>query len=72
MPITTFVGQLPITINGLGTREAAMISLFGLLGISATKIFSMSLINLVINGIFPAIIGMLLILQSKKNHGGKD
>ncbi len=72
MPITTFIGQIPITINGLGTREAAMISLFGLLGISATKIFSMSLINLVINGIFPAIIGMLLILRDKKNYGGKD
>lgn len=72
MPITTFVGQIPITINGLGTREAMMISLFSLLGISATKIFSMSLINLVINGIFPAIIGMLLILQNKKSHGGRD
>ncbi|MBI4116675.1 flippase-like domain-containing protein [Candidatus Pacearchaeota archaeon] len=68
MPITTFIGQIPITINGLGTREAAMISLFGLLGISATKIFSMSLINLVINGIFPAIIGMLLILKNKEKN----
>ena len=66
MPLTTFIGQIPITINGLGTREAAMISFFGLLGISATKIFSMSLINLVINGILPAGIGMLLILRDKK------
>lgn len=72
MPIVTFIGQIPITINGLGTREAAMISLFGFIGISATKIFSMSLINLVINGIFPAIIGMLLILYNKESHGGKD
>ena len=69
MPITTFVGQIPITINGLGTREAVMISLFGFLGINATKIFSMSLINLVINGILPASIGMLLILRDKKNYG---
>ena len=66
MPLTTFIGQIPITINGLGTREAAMISLFGLLGIPGTKIFSMSLINLVINGILPSIIGMLLILRDKK------
>ena len=69
MPITTFVGQIPITINGLGTREAVMISLFGLLGIGATKIFSVSLINLVINGILPASIGMLLMLYDKKNYG---
>ena len=67
MPLTTFIGQIPITINGLGTREAAMISLFGLLGIPGTKIFSMSLINLVINGILPSIIGMLLILRDKKS-----
>ena len=72
MPAVTLIGQIPITISGLGTREAAMISLFGLLGISATKIFSMSLINLVINGIFPAIIGMLLILENKKNYGRKS
>ena len=69
MPIATFVGQIPITINGLGTREAVMISLFGLLGINTTKIFSMSLINLVINGILPASIGMLLILHNKKDYG---
>ena len=67
MPLTTFVGQIPITINGLGTREAAMISLFGLIGIPGTKIFSMSLINLVINGILPSIIGMILILREKKS-----
>ena len=65
MPITTFIGQIPITINGLGTREAAMISLFGFLGVPATKIFSMSLINLFMNGIFPSAIGMFLILRSR-------
>lgn len=66
MPVATFIGQIPITINGLGTREAAMISLFGVIGVSATKIFSMSLINLVINGIFPAVIGIFLIISNKK------
>lgn len=65
MPIATFVGQIPITVNGLGTREAVMISLFGILEVEATKVFSMSLINLVINGIFPAIIGMVLALKYK-------
>src|SRR3989344_7738772 len=63
MPIATFVVQIPITINELGTREAALISLFGILEIQATKVFSMSLINLVINGIFPALIGMFLALK---------
>jgi len=65
MPIATFVGQIPITINGLGTREAVLISLFGILGVDGAKIFSMSLINLMINGIFPASIGMLLAIKNR-------
>lgn len=64
LPIATLVGQIPITISGLGTREATMISLFGLLGIGATKIFSMSMISLFM-GIIPAIIGSFLIWKNK-------
>tara|TARA_Y100000310_G_scaffold251425_1_gene257901 strand:- start:3185 stop:4114 length:930 start_codon:yes stop_codon:yes gene_type:complete len=64
LPITTLVAQIPITISGLGTREATMISLFGLLGVGATKVFSMALISL-FGGIIPAIIGSFLILKSK-------
>jgi len=68
MPIATFIAQIPITINGLGTKEAAMISLFGLLGVSATKIFSMSVIGIFLNGIFPALIGLIVIFTSKQNR----
>lgn len=65
LPIATLVGQIPITISGLGTREATMIGLFGLLGIGAAKIFSMSIISLFIGGIIPAIIGSLLIIKKR-------
>lgn len=67
-PIATFVGQLPITISGLGTREATLISLFGLIGVGATKVFSMSIISLLISGIIPSIIGIFLILKNKRNR----
>lgn len=66
LPITTLIGQLPITINGLGTREAVMIVLFGLLGIGATKVFSMSIIILFISGVLPTIIGIFLILKNRR------
>lgn len=66
LPIATLVGQIPVTINGLGTREAASIALFGLFGIGAEKIFSMSLISLFISGVIPAIIGGLLTLKNIK------
>ena len=64
LPIATLVGQIPITISGLGTREATMISLFSLFGVGATKIFSMSMLSLVM-GIIPAIIGSFLIWKNK-------
>lgn len=63
-PIATLISQIPITISGLGTREAAMISLFGLFGIGAVKVFSMSVIGLVL-GIIPMIIGGILVFRYK-------
>lgn len=66
LPIGTLVSIIPITINGLGTREAALISLFALFGVSAEKVFSMSILNIVISGIFPAIIAIFLILREKE------
>ncbi len=65
LPIATLIGQIPITISGLGIREATMIKLFGLLGIGATKIFSMSIITLFLAGIIPAIIGSFLSFKHK-------
>ncbi len=65
LPIGTIVALLPITINGLGTREASLISLFGLIGISATKVFSMSIINLFLTGVFPALIASFFLFGKK-------
>jgi hypothetical protein len=64
-PLATLVAQIPITISGLGTREATLIGLFGLFGIGAVKVFSMSLIGLFIMGIFPSLIAILLLLIEK-------
>lgn len=65
MPIATLIGHLPLTINGLGTREAIMIWLFGFIGVESTKVFSMSVVSILIAGIIPAIIGYLLIFKTK-------
>ena len=63
LPISSLVSLIPISINGLGTREAALISLFGLFNIEAVKVFSMSIIDFFIVGIIPAIIAISLILR---------
>jgi glycosyltransferase 2 family protein len=68
LPISTLVAQIPITINGLGTRELTMISLFGILGISAVKVFSMSLLSIVITNIIPSILAIIFLLKKEPKH----
>ena len=65
LPIGTIISLIPITVNGLGTREAVLIGLFGLFGISAQKVFSMSVIGLFLMGILPLLIAIFFIF--KKN-----
>ena len=65
MPLGTLVAMIPISISGLGTREAALITLFGLFEVSAAKVFSLSIITLIIVVIIPSIIGIFLIFDKK-------
>lgn len=65
LPIGTLVSMIPISIGGLGTREAVLISLFGLFGMAASKVFSMSLINFLIAGVIPAAISILFVWKKK-------
>ena len=66
LPLATIVAQIPITINGLGTREATMIGLFGIFGVGATKVFSMSILSMILASIIPAIIASPLIFKKRK------
>lgn len=67
-PLATLVAQIPITISGLGTREAVLIALFSLFGIGAIKVFSMSIIGLFIMAIIPSLIAIPFILKERKKH----
>lgn len=52
MPLVTVIELLPISIMGFGTREAMMISLFGLFGLSPESMVTVSLL-MVIFSILP-------------------
>jgi glycosyltransferase 2 family protein len=65
LPIATLIAQIPITINGFGTRELTLIGLFGVLGIGATKVFSMSILSIIVASIIPSIIAIIIILIDK-------
>jgi uncharacterized protein (TIRG00374 family) len=64
-PIATLIALIPISINGLGTREVALVSMLSLFGVSAAKAFSMSIISFFITTIVTAIIGSFLIWKIK-------
>ena len=68
LSIGTLVSLIPISIGGLGTREATTISLFRLIGVEATKVFSMSLLAIFISSIIPSIIGIFLTFKYKGNR----
>ncbi|MBU0894319.1 MAG: flippase-like domain-containing protein [Nanoarchaeota archaeon] len=65
LSIGTIIALIPITINGLGTREATLITLFSLFGLGSAKVFSMSLLTFILYGIIPAIIGSFLSIKNK-------
>ncbi len=63
-PIATLVTLIPITISGLGTREATLIGLFSIFNIAAAKVVSMSILGVLMASI-PAIIGFALSIREK-------
>lgn len=65
LPIGTLVSIIPISVNGLGTREAALIVMFGIFEISKTKVVSMSILSLLIATVIPAIIASFLMFRKK-------
>lgn len=58
--LATIVGLLPITISGLGTRETALILLFGNYGLSPEEIVSISIVSVILWSVMPALLGWLL------------
>jgi hypothetical protein len=60
LPISTIVSLLPITISGLGTREATLILVFSNYSISLESIVAMSLIGFILVYSLPAFVGGFL------------
>ena len=64
--IATIIGLIPITMSGLGTREATWIILFKRYNTLPESIIAMSLLSLFIGAIIPSIIGFCLSLSHKR------
>jgi hypothetical protein len=70
MSITVLITLIPISFNGIGTREATLIFLFGLVGLSSELAVSFSLL-IFVSYIIVAIPGLvILMLQKNRQQNG--
>lgn len=61
IPIGSLVALIPITVSGIGTKEAALAGLFSVYGIAPEKTVVMSLLTVLLCVYVPAVIGLIQI-----------
>jgi len=68
IPIITVISLVPVTINGLGLREAAYVYFFSSLGINEGQAMSLSLVFFFSSVITSCIGGIVFIFLSRENR----
>lgn len=66
LALGTVAALIPISISGLGTREAVLVSIFMLYGVAPEKTIAMSLTGLVVCSYIPSIIGWFFSLREAR------
>ncbi len=64
MPAVTLVEIIPISVSGLGTREAAVIFFFSIVGLTSAEAVGFSLMYLVIGTYLTALVGFVAWLAN--------
>lgn len=70
IPIISLLDLLPISISGIGTRDAALIFLFGLQGVSAESAVAFSILYLFLSYWLVALAGAVLWIRHPVNTEG--
>lgn len=65
-PIAVVIELIPVTIAGFGTREATLIFLFGLLGVSSGSVIAYSLLGVMLSLITAAVGGIFWLRHPVK------
>jgi len=65
MAIANVIASLPISIYGLGTREATLISLLSVYGVPSENIVSLSLFWFIVIWLYPSIIGAVVTTREE-------
>lgn len=63
--IATIILLIPITINGLGTRDVTLISMFSLFNIPASATLAYSILSMLMLAFIPWIFGLMILLKRR-------
>ncbi len=66
LPLITLVTMVPISFGGLGLREATMVALFALVGITSAQILALSLTVHLINLGLSLFGGLIWIVRKRR------
>ena len=70
MPMVTLVEIVPISISGIGTREAAVIFFFAAVGIGSAQAVAFSIMYLIAGTYLTALVGFIAWLANPAKLGG--
>lgn len=71
MPIVTAVEVLPLSVMGLGTRDATLVLLFGLMGVTMETMVALSAMILLVAVVPQVVAGYLLAMGARKKGAAK-
>jgi hypothetical protein len=66
--VANVLASIPISIYGLGTREASLLWLFSIFHVDVNKIISLSLFWFVLMWLSPSIIGTIVTVYESRKH----
>jgi uncharacterized protein (TIRG00374 family) len=72
MPIVTLVELLPISVSGLGTRDATVIYFFSLVGAASAQAVGFSIAYVLIGTYLTSLVGFVLWLRNPVALGGDN
>jgi glycosyltransferase 2 family protein len=55
--VAALISLIPITVNGIGTRDASLVAMLAVFGVAPEQALAMSLVGMLINGYGPAVVG---------------
>jgi glycosyltransferase 2 family protein len=67
-PLIQIISIIPVSLSGFGLREGSFVYFYGMLGVSKSIAFGVSLIYYAILILVPAFIGMLIYLNNNNSY----